>query len=54
MLSVLEESKGLSDLASEEIYSLFVDDLHLYPDASKDSFSGLIKFIQRRKKDIGT
>lgn len=54
MLSVLDEAAGLSNLSYEQIHSLMVDDLQLYPDDVKDSFSGLKKLIQRRQKDIGT
>ena len=54
MLSALDEATGLSNLSYEQIHSLMVDDLQLYPDDAKDSFSGLKKLIQRRQKDIGT
>ncbi len=54
MLSALDEAAGLSNLSYEQIHCLIVDDLQLYPDNAKDSFSGLKKLIQRRKKDIGT
>jgi len=54
MLSALDEATGLSNLSYEQIHSLMVDDLQLYPEDTKDSFSGLKKLIQRRQKDIGT
>lgn len=54
MLSALDEATGLSNLSYEQIHSLMVEDLQLYPDDVKDSFSGLKKLIQRRQKDIGT
>jgi len=54
MLSILDEAIGISNLSYEEVHKLIVDDLQLYPDDLKDSFSGLKKLLQRRKKHIGT
>ena len=55
MLEALEESAGLDNLSYEQLYSLFVDELQLYPgEERKDAFEGLRKLIQRRKKSLGT
>jgi hypothetical protein len=54
MLTALDESMSLSNLSYEKIHEVMVDDLQLYPDDMKDSFSGLKKLIQRRQKYIGT
>ena len=55
MLEALEASKGLDNMSYEQLYSLFVDELQLYPgEERKDTFEGLRKLIQRRKKSLGT
>ena len=54
MLTALDQAKGLDNISYESIHDLFVDDLQIYPDDKKDSFSGLKKLIQRRKKAVGT
>ena len=54
MLTALDQAGGLDNLSYESMHQLSVDDLELYPDNLKDSFSGLKKLIQRRKKTVGT
>lgn len=55
MLEALDECSNLDSFSYEKLYSLFVDELELYPDEGrKDTFSGLKKLIQRVKKAQGT
>ena len=55
MLEALEASKGLDNLSYEQLYNFFVGELQLYPgEGRKDTFEGLRKLIQRRKKLRGT
>jgi hypothetical protein len=55
MLEALEASKGLDNLSYEQLYNLFVEELQLYPGEERmDTFEGLRKLIQRRKKLRGT
>lgn len=53
LLEMLDEAKGLENIAHKALYDVLIDDLEVYPDTGKDAMSGLKKLIQKRKQQIG-